>query len=940
MSVWPPLFSTSIGCSSREPGREQTMETKPVILSLGLLALSGGFAGAALSATFTNPTPAASDYFGQAVATVGADKVLIGARNDGTGATGAGAAYLFSINGTLLTTFTNPTPAASDWFGMAVAAVGTDKVLIGAYGDDTGAANAGAAYLFSLNGTLLTTFTNPAPAANDYFGRAVAAVGTDKVLIGAFQDDTGATDAGAAYLFSTNGTLLTTFTNPTPAVSDNFGMAVAGVGTDKVLIGAYRDDTGATDAGAAYLFSTNGTLLTTFTNPTPAASDYFGMAVAAVGTDKVLIAARADDTGATDAGAAYLFNTNGTLLTASTNPTPAISDSFGYAVGAVGPDLVLIGAPDDDTGATDAGATYLFTTNGTLLTTFTKPSPADSDYFGYAVAGVGTNRVLVGAYGDDTGATNAGAAYLFSFSLLPTVITLPATALATTSATLNGLVNPGGLDTSAWFEWGPSTNYGLTAGLTNVGSGSIDVPVSSALTGLAPAATYHYRIAASNPAFTNAGADFTFTTLPILVLPPSVTTLSATSITAQDATLNGMVNPKSRATIAWFEWGTTTHYGNTAAVTNVGSGATVVCIDGTLADLTPGVTYHFRAVASNSIGVTFGLDQSFLACSLPAAFDWRSHNGKNWVTPIKDQGPCGACWAFCAAAAVESKIMILTGDTNLQPDFSEQHIISCSGSQGGCSGGALQVALSFMVSTGVVSEFVFPYQASELPCRAFPGAQLTRISGYYSCGANADAVKRALIDDGPVLVVMSLYDDFLEYHGGVYSHSGGQSFSDHALLLVGYDDAGGYWILKNSFGTYWGEQGYMRASYTDSCLLLGWSQAVRMTDYDGDTVFDYMDNCPSVYNPDQLDADGDGLGNACDPEPGCRLTCHYERGAGMFLRATGVPGTSYYLEAATNLGPSTWTIVSTNTATADGTFEHLDPSEINYPQRYYRLRSR
>ncbi len=96
------------------------------------------------------------------------------------------------------------------------------------------------------------------------------------MLIGAHQDDTGATDAGAAYLFSTNGTLLTTFTNPTPASADYFGISVAAVGSDRVLIGAYRDDTGATDAGAAYLFSTNGTLLTTFTNPTPASGDYFG----------------------------------------------------------------------------------------------------------------------------------------------------------------------------------------------------------------------------------------------------------------------------------------------------------------------------------------------------------------------------------------------------------------------------------------------------------------------------------------------------------------------------------------------------------------------------------------------------------------------------------------------------------------------------------------
>jgi len=162
------------------------------------------------------------------------------------------------------------------------------------------------AYFFSPNRTLLPTFTNPTPATVDLFGYAVAGVGSDRVLIGAYQDNTGASDAGAAYLFNTNGTLLITFTNPTPVSGDYFGYAVAGVGSDRVLIGAYRD--GASSAGAAYLFSTNGTLLRTFTNPTPEANDYFGFSVAAVGSDRVVIGAYLDDTGATDAGAAYLFS--------------------------------------------------------------------------------------------------------------------------------------------------------------------------------------------------------------------------------------------------------------------------------------------------------------------------------------------------------------------------------------------------------------------------------------------------------------------------------------------------------------------------------------------------------------------------------------------------------------------------------------------------------
>jgi hypothetical protein len=332
-----------------------------------------------------------------------------------------------------------------------VAAVGTDRVLISATGDDTGATNAGAAYLFSTDGTLLTTFTSPTPAANDVFGLSVAAMGNDRVLIGAPYDDTGATNAGAAYLFSTDGALLTTFTHPTPAVSrpDYFGTSVAAVGSDRVLIGAVN-------AGAAYLFSTDGTLLTTFTRPTPAALDGFGRSVAAMVNDRVLISAYRGDTGATDAGAAYLFSTDGTLLTTFTNPTPAINDYFGSSVAAGGNDRVLIGAIGDDTGATDAGAVYLFSTNGTLLTTFTNPASAASG-FGSSVAAVGTDRVLISAGSDDTGATNAGAVYLFNaLAQTPDRPTLTLT-LTTTNTVLISWPYP-----STGFVLEENTNLGTT----------------------------------------------------------------------------------------------------------------------------------------------------------------------------------------------------------------------------------------------------------------------------------------------------------------------------------------------------------------------------------------------------------------------------------------------------------------------------------------------
>ncbi|HEY9171793.1 MAG TPA: hypothetical protein VI136_05870, partial [Verrucomicrobiae bacterium] len=372
-------------------------------------SLSGTLPASQLTGTLSTNNFAAGSITSTMLASgaVGSDQLADGAVTAGKMAT--------ALNWFLATTIANPTPAVGDQFGCSVAAVGTDRVLIGAYRDDTGADNAGAAYLFSTSGTLLTTFTNPTPVASDNFGISVSAVGTELVVIGAHQDGTaGPSGAGAAYLFSTNGTLLTTFTNPTPATDDNFGISVAAVGTDRVLIGAYRDNTGADNAGAAFLFSTNGALLAKFTRPTAEEGAHFGFSVAAVGTDRVLIGAYLDNTGADNAGAAYLFNTNGAWLATFTNPTPGAGDEFGYAVAAVGTDRVLIGAHGTDAGASDAGAAYLISTEGTLLATFTKPTPKAGDHFGISLVAIGTNQAVIGAYRDDTGKYDAGAAHLFN----------------------------------------------------------------------------------------------------------------------------------------------------------------------------------------------------------------------------------------------------------------------------------------------------------------------------------------------------------------------------------------------------------------------------------------------------------------------------------------------------------------------------------------------
>jgi hypothetical protein len=210
----------------------------------------------------------------------------------------------------------------------------------------------GEADLFDLDGQLLATFRNPGSRDGDQFGVSLSAVGTDRVVIGSFLDDRGGSSSGRAYLFDSRGTLLTTFAKPFPVSGDEFGVSVAGIGNDLVLIGAFLDDTGASDAGAAYLFNTSGALLTVFTNPVPASDDLFGIRVAVVGPDRVLISAMFDDPGAEDAGSAYLYSLDGQLQSTLKLPNPVPKNRFGVSMVTMGRRLVI--------GALGGEEAYLF----------------------------------------------------------------------------------------------------------------------------------------------------------------------------------------------------------------------------------------------------------------------------------------------------------------------------------------------------------------------------------------------------------------------------------------------------------------------------------------------------------------------------------------------------------------------------------------------------
>jgi hypothetical protein len=205
------------------------------------------------------------------------------------------------------------------------------------------------------------------------------------------------------------------------------------------------------------------------------------------------------------------------------------------------------------------------------------------------------------------GGTTDGADVTFTTSGPPSVSTGVASSIAPTTAKLNGSVTPNGLTTRWYFEYGATTSYGTRTATKNAGSGGTAQTESASITKLKVATTYHYRIVASNSAGTTAGADRTFSTS----LPPGVQTGAAQSVGITTATLTGAVDPRSRPTTYWFQYGTSTAYGSKTSTKGAGSSSGPKNVSAALKRLVSGATYHYRLVAKSDAGTTMGGDATF-----------------------------------------------------------------------------------------------------------------------------------------------------------------------------------------------------------------------------------------------------------------------------------------------------------------------------------------
>ncbi|XP_044513496.1 procathepsin L-like [Gracilinanus agilis] len=202
-----------------------------------------------------------------------------------------------------------------------------------------------------------------------------------------------------------------------------------------------------------------------------------------------------------------------------------------------------------------------------------------------------------------------------------------------------------------------------------------------------------------------------------------------------------------------------------------------------------------------------------LIAQIPESVDWRE---KGYVTPVKDQGQCGSCWAFSATGAIEGQWFRKTGKLI---SLSEQNLVDCSSSEGndGCCGGFVNSAFQYVKENGGIdTEECYPYDEEVKICKYQPECSGANITGFVDIPSGQErALMEAVATEGPISVnIDSEKKSFRFYHSGVYFEPQcSSSFLTHAVLVVGYGSEGidgkKYWIVKNSWSEVWGDHGYI-----------------------------------------------------------------------------------------------------------------------------------
>ena len=209
----------------------------------------------------------------------------------------------------------------------------------------------------------------------------------------------------------------------------------------------------------------------------------------------------------------------------------------------------------------------------------------------------------------------------------------------------------------------------------------------------------------------------------------------------------------------------------------------------------------------------------------PDAFDWRD---KGYVSPVKDQGSCGSCWAFSTVANLEGQYYKGKGK---MVTLSEQMLVDCDTYDSACNGGLMENTFTWLKENGgIMTDADYPYVGYKQSCKSDPSKYVDMtITGYKKLGSSSstwdpvdeDEIKEFLYETGPLAVALNA-NPLQTYTGGILDKTSSQcpiSGMNHAVTMVGYGSESGkdYWIIKNSWGKSWGEDGYFRIRRGTGC---------------------------------------------------------------------------------------------------------------------------